>query len=352
MSWVDDVVRVVLDLVDRPGVGGQPLEDRLAAAEQVSSNLPAEPAHVRLYIDALISAAKFTARGILPVARNRLSWAVPLIEISPHLGYLVFKVAAADSDRTGEAHDLLVRLVEAELSATHPQLSLHTALSRYDVAAAASLAGALTLTGDMTDSLGRIWVLLSVGKQDAAAEMLMYLFQHTPEDVRKTLAATRGLVEKCVLGRPDVAGRLLDSVVPRLQPHSSISSAALHSLVMLVDACTDEGRARALVQQVVPEATEKDFYSWGAAASQNEFQRAAATFACAGLAATGSHLSAELAVFRLAASDGARRAIEIALATDWEPDYPRLDLLFSRCIQVADDDDQLNQLARGRRSSG
>jgi hypothetical protein len=170
--------------------------------------------------------------------------------------------------------------------------------------------------------------------------------------VRETLAASRGLVEKCVLGRPDVARRLLDSVIPRLQPRSSLSSAALHSLIMLIDSCNDEGRAQAFVQRLAPDATENNFLSWASAASQSEFQRAAAAFACAGLAATGSHACANLAVFRLAASDDARRAIEIALATDWAPDHPRLDLLFERCVQVAENDDQLRHLAERVASLG
>lgn len=354
MSWLDDVARVVLDLVDRHS--DQPLRDRLAAAQRVRSELPAEPAQVQLYLDELISAAQFTARGIIPPARARLSGAVPLIELSPMLGYLVFRVAAADPDRTGEAHDLLLRLLEPALAATAPpsipSIPPMTAIARYDMAASAILADALPPTGDVNDSLWRAWVLLSVGRADAAAEMLAHLLQHGPDDVRKTLAASRGLVERCVLGRPEVARRLLDSVIPRLQPRSSLSSATLHSLVMLVDACSDEGQAQAFVQRLAPDATDEDFLSWASAASQSEFQRAAAAFACAGLAATGSHTCADLAVFRLAASDGARRAIEIALATDWAPDHPHLDLLFERCVQVAEDDDQLLRLAARAASLG
>jgi hypothetical protein len=351
MSWLDDVARVVLDLVYRHT--DQPLQDRLAAAQRVRSELPAEPAHMQLYVDELISAAQFTARGILPPARARLSGAVPLIELSPMLGYLVFRVAAADPDRTDEAHDLLLRLVEPALAATAPRsIPSITAMARYDMAASAILADALRPTGEVSDSLSRAWVLLSVGRADAAAEMLAHLLQHGPDDVRRTLAASRGLVERCILGRPEVAGRLLDSVIPRLQPRSSLSSATLHSLVMLIDACSDEGRAQAFVQRLSPDATDEDFLSWASGASQSEFQRAAAAFACAGLAATGSHMCAELAVFRLAASDGARRAIEIALATDWAPDHPRLGLLFERCVQVAEDDDQLLWLAARAASLG
>jgi tetratricopeptide (TPR) repeat protein len=351
MSWLDDVARVVLDLLGRQS--DQPLQDRLAAAQRVRSELPAEPVHVRIYLDELISAAQFTARGILPAARARLSGAVPLIELSPMLGYLVFRVAAADPERTGEAHDLVLRLLEPALAATAPpSIPPVTAMARYDMAASAMLADALPPTGDVNDSLWRAWVLLSVGRADAAAEMLAHLLQDGPGDVRKTLAACRGLVERCVLGRPEVARRLLDSVIPRLQPRSSLSSATLHSLVMLVDACSDEGRALAFVQRLAPDATEEDFLSWASAASQSEFQRAAAAFACAGLAATGSHACADLAVFRLAASDGARRAIEIALATDWAPDHPRLDLLFERCVQVAENDDQLLRLAARAASLG
>ena len=70
------------------------------------------------------------------------------------------------------------------------------------------------------------------------------------------------------------------------------------------------------------------------------------------MAATGSHTCADLAVFRLAASDGARRAIEIAVATDWAPQPPRLDLLFKRCVQVAENDDQLRRLAARAASLG
>lgn len=54
----------------------------------------------------------------------------------------------------------------------------------------------------------------------------------------------------------------------------------------------------------------------------------------------------------MAASDGARRAIDIALATDWAPDHPRLDLLFERCAQVAEDDDQLRQIVARAASLG
>jgi hypothetical protein len=351
MSWLDDVARVVLDLVYRQS--DQPLQDRLAAAQRVRSEVPAEPAHVRLYLDELISAAQFTARGILPAARARLSGAVPLIELSPMLGYLVFRVAAADPERTGEAHDLLLRLLEPALAATAPSsMPPVTAIARYDIAASAMLADALPPTSDVSDSLWRAWVLLSVSRPDAATEMLAHLLERGSGDVRETLAASRGLVEKCVLGRPEVARRLLDSVIPRLQPRSSLSSATLHSLVMLIDACSDEGRAQAFVQRLAPDATDEDFLSWASAASQSEFQRAAAAFACAGLAATGSHTCADLAVFRLAASGGARRAIEIALATDWAPDHPRLDMLFERCLQVAENDDQLHRLAARAASLG
>jgi len=350
MSWLDDVARVVLDLLGRQS--DQPLQDRLSAAQRVRSELPAEPAHVQLYLDELICAAQFTARGILPAARARLSGAVPLIELSPMLGYLVFRVAAADPERTGEAHDLLLRLVEPALAATPPSSIPVTAIARYDMAASAMVADALPPTGDVSDSLWRAWVLLSVGRRDAATEMLAHLLERGSGDVRETLAASRGLVEKCVLGRPDVARRLLDSVIPRLQPRSSLSSATLHSLVILIDACRDEGRAQAFVQRLAPDATDEDFLSWASAASQSEFQRAAAAFACAGLAATGSHACAEMAVFRLSASDGARRAIEIVLATDWAADHPRLDLLFERCVQVAENDDQLLRLAARAASLG
>jgi hypothetical protein len=351
MSWLDDVARVVLDLVYRHS--DQPLQDRLAAAQQVRNEVPAEPADIQLYIDELISAAQFTARGILPAARERLSGAVRLIEISPMLGYLVFRVVAADPERTGEAHDLMLRLLEPELSATAPpSIPPVTAITRYDIAASAMLADALPPTGTVSDSLWRAWVLLSVGRSDAATKMLAHLLESGSGDVREALAAGRGLVEKCILGRPDVARRLLDSVIPRLQPRSSLNSATLHSLVMLIDACGDEDRARKFVQRLAPDATEENFLSWASAASQSEFQRAAAAFACAGLAATGSHACADLAVFRLAASDGAQRAIEIALATDWSPDHPRLDLLFERCVQVAENDDQRQRLAARATSLG
>jgi hypothetical protein len=350
MIWLDDVARVVLDLVDRHS--DQPLQDRLAAAQRVRSEVPAEPVDVQLCLDELISAAGFTARGLLPVARARLSSAVPLIELSPTLGYLVFRVAAADPERTGEAHDLILRLLESARSATAPSSIPVTAIARYDIAASAMLADAQPPTGDVNDSLWRAWVLLSVGRPDAATEILTHALQHDSGDVRETLAASRGLVEKCVLGRPDVARRLLDSVIPRLQPRSSLSSAALHSLVMLIDACSDEGRAQAFVQRLAPDATDEDFLSWASAANQSEYQRAASAFACAGLAATGSHTCADLAVFRLAASDDGRRAIEIALATDWAPDHPRLDLLFERCVKVAESDDQLLRLAARAESLG
>ena len=154
MSWLDDVARVVLDLVYRQS--DQPLQDRLAAAQRVRNELPAEPAHVQLYLDELISAAQFTARGILPAARARLSGAVPLIELSPMLGYLVFRVAAADPERTGEAHDLLLRLLEPALAATAPSsFPPVTAIARYDMAASAMLADALPPTSDVSDSLWR-----------------------------------------------------------------------------------------------------------------------------------------------------------------------------------------------------
>lgn len=290
MSWLDDVVRVVLNLVDRDS--DQPLQDRLDAAQRVRGELPAEPAHVHLYVDELISAAQFTARGILPPARARLSSAVPLIELSPMLGYLVFRVAAADPKRTAEAHDLIRRLIAPARSATTPpSIPPVTVIARYDIVASAMLADSLPPTGDVADSLWRAQVLFSVGRPDAAAEMLTHLLEHGSGDVREALAASRGLVEKCVLGRPELARRLLDSVTPRLQPHSSLNSATLHSLVMLVDACSDEGRAQALIHRILPDATSEDFYSWGDTASQSEsnerlqpspapgWRRRAATFA-------------------------------------------------------------------------
>lgn len=341
MSWLADVTRVILDLVGEHDE--RTLQDRLAAAERVKRELSAESEDVELFVGELISAAEYSARGILPAARERLSALGILIQLSPTLGYLIFRVVAEDPERTGEAHDLLLRLLEQALSGAQPSSIPPAAIFPYDVAASARLADVLLPTGDLLDSLWRTEVLLALGRPEDAAEMLVQLFQDGREAVGEILARSAHHVSRCIHGRPELARRLLDSAIPRLQPHGSLDSVTLQSLFTLVDA-TDEDRALALVQRVAPDATDAVFYSWGAAASASELQRAAAHFACAGLAATGSHTCAELAVFRLAACNDARRAIEIALETDWAPEHPRLDLLFERCLQVAEDNGQLSRL--------
>ncbi|HEV7483027.1 MAG TPA: hypothetical protein VGO13_08000 [Solirubrobacterales bacterium] len=343
MSWGDDVAKAVMALIgNRTDI---PLNERLESAHQVEKSLPEEPGNLMFAVRELLAAARFTARGITPVARARLASALPLVEVDAILGWLVCRTMMVDPERKGEAHELLLRLIERYALDGRDDLALAPLLLQFDDYETSAVLMARQSAGEqVTDVVWRSKVLMALCHRSAALEMLVSRLENPHLDIYETLRACGVPIQDAIRGQPESARRVLEGLIGRLEPGHAIPSLSLETLFTLLDEVKDEVTAGRLIERIVAGASAEDYVDWALSASYSEFQGASGAIAHAGYIATGDQVLADLAVWRLVAAGQVGSAIEIAVSVPWDPGHQRLRELFERCLLAAVDKAQIERL--------